>query len=134
MGTRGGDFFYPLCRNTLSVTKEAFPQARKRSECGPTFRDFFVFSHLTKLNFKFKLLASDSSTWLVFNFLVLNLLLLIFYNSGQNCLHLASVQSYLSLVENMVDLGADVDSKVSHAAAVALRLLSLIWQKLNFLI
>ncbi|XP_061700889.1 nuclear factor of kappa light polypeptide gene enhancer in B-cells inhibitor, alpha b [Syngnathoides biaculeatus] len=30
---------------------------------------------------------------------------------GQNCLHLASVHGFLSLVENLVDLGADVNSK-----------------------
>ncbi|XP_019731656.1 NF-kappa-B inhibitor alpha-like [Hippocampus comes] len=30
---------------------------------------------------------------------------------GQNCLHLASVYGFLSLVENLVDLGADVNSK-----------------------
>ncbi|XP_072221485.1 nuclear factor of kappa light polypeptide gene enhancer in B-cells inhibitor, alpha b [Leuresthes tenuis] len=32
------------------------------------------------------------------------------YN-GQNCLHLASVHGFLSLVEKMVDLGADVNAK-----------------------
>ncbi|KAM4543221.1 nuclear factor of kappa light polypeptide gene enhancer in B-cells inhibitor, alpha b [Odontesthes bonariensis] len=32
------------------------------------------------------------------------------YN-GQNCLHLASVHGFLSLVEKMVDLGADIDAK-----------------------
>lgn len=35
--------------------------------------------------------------------------------TGQNCLHLASVQGFLSLVENMVDLGADINAKVYDA-------------------
>ncbi|XP_057714998.1 nuclear factor of kappa light polypeptide gene enhancer in B-cells inhibitor, alpha b [Corythoichthys intestinalis] len=30
---------------------------------------------------------------------------------GQNCLHLASVHGFLSMVESLVDLGADVDAK-----------------------
>ncbi|XP_037096851.1 nuclear factor of kappa light polypeptide gene enhancer in B-cells inhibitor, alpha b [Syngnathus acus] len=30
---------------------------------------------------------------------------------GQNCLHLASLHGFLSLVENLVDLGADVNAK-----------------------
>lgn len=41
-------------------------------------------------------------------------LLLMFHFPGQNCLHLASVQGYLSLVENMVDLGADINAKVNN--------------------
>lgn len=36
----------------------------------------------------------------------------VFY-AGQNCLHLASVHGFLSLVENMVDLGADINAKVT---------------------
>lgn len=40
-------------------------------------------------------------------------LVLCFFPSGQNCLHLASLHGFLSLVENMVDLGADIDAKVS---------------------
>lgn len=48
-------------------------------------------------------------------FLVLSSeVLLVFHFPGQNCLHLASVQGYLSLVENMVDLGADINGKVNN--------------------
>ncbi|XP_069029101.1 nuclear factor of kappa light polypeptide gene enhancer in B-cells inhibitor, alpha b [Embiotoca jacksoni] len=43
------------------------------------------------------------------------------YN-GQNCLHLASVQGFLSLVEKMVDLGADVNAKEQHNGRGALHL------------
>lgn len=39
---------------------------------------------------------------------------LVFHFPGQNCLHLASVQGYLSLVESMVDLGADINAKVNN--------------------
>ncbi|XP_056283130.1 nuclear factor of kappa light polypeptide gene enhancer in B-cells inhibitor, alpha b [Pseudoliparis swirei] len=41
---------------------------------------------------------------------------------GQNCLHLASVQGFLSLVENMVDLGADINSKEQRNGRSALHL------------
>ncbi|XP_072313208.1 nuclear factor of kappa light polypeptide gene enhancer in B-cells inhibitor, alpha b isoform X2 [Eucyclogobius newberryi] len=41
---------------------------------------------------------------------------------GQNCLHLASVHSFLSLVENLVDLGADVDAKEQRSGRGALHL------------
>ncbi|XP_074548968.1 nuclear factor of kappa light polypeptide gene enhancer in B-cells inhibitor, alpha b [Halichoeres trimaculatus] len=41
---------------------------------------------------------------------------------GQNCLHLASVQGFLSLVENMVDLGADINSKEQRNGRGALHL------------
>lgn len=52
---------------------------------------------------------------LVKKFLVLgSKVLLMFHFPGQNCLHLASVQGYLSLVENMVDLGADINAKVNN--------------------
>ncbi|KAF0044642.1 hypothetical protein F2P81_003800 [Scophthalmus maximus] len=43
------------------------------------------------------------------------------YN-GQNCLHLAAVQGFLSLVENMVDLGVDVNAKEQHNGRGALHL------------
>ncbi|XP_004559368.3 nuclear factor of kappa light polypeptide gene enhancer in B-cells inhibitor, alpha b [Maylandia zebra] len=43
------------------------------------------------------------------------------YN-GQNCLHLASVQGFLSLVERLVDLGADIDAKEQHNGRSALHL------------
>lgn len=33
---------------------------------------------------------------------------------GQNCLHVASVQGFLSLVENLVNLGADINARVSE--------------------
>lgn len=36
---------------------------------------------------------------------------------GQNCLHLASVQGFLSLVENLVNLGADINAQVSPTPA-----------------
>lgn len=38
--------------------------------------------------------------------------------AGQNCLHLASVQGFLSLVERLVDLGADIDAKVTFTSSV----------------
>ncbi|XP_070698602.1 nuclear factor of kappa light polypeptide gene enhancer in B-cells inhibitor, alpha b [Pempheris klunzingeri] len=41
---------------------------------------------------------------------------------GQNCLHLASVQGFLSLVENMVDLGADINAKEQRNGRGALHL------------
>ncbi|XP_061897663.1 nuclear factor of kappa light polypeptide gene enhancer in B-cells inhibitor, alpha b [Entelurus aequoreus] len=41
---------------------------------------------------------------------------------GQNCLHLASVHSFLSLVENLVDLGADINSKEQRNGRSALHL------------
>ncbi|KAG7510134.1 NF-kappa-B inhibitor alpha [Solea senegalensis] len=45
------------------------------------------------------------------------------YNyDGQNCLHLASVHGFLSLVENMVELGADINSKEQHNGRSALHL------------
>ncbi|XP_023287323.1 NF-kappa-B inhibitor alpha [Seriola lalandi dorsalis] len=43
------------------------------------------------------------------------------YN-GQNCLHLASVHGFLSLVENMVELGADINAKEQHNGRSALHL------------
>ncbi|XP_053290113.1 nuclear factor of kappa light polypeptide gene enhancer in B-cells inhibitor, alpha b [Pleuronectes platessa] len=43
------------------------------------------------------------------------------YN-GQNCLHLASVHGFLSLVENMVELGADINAKEQHNGRGALHL------------
>uniref|UniRef100_A0A3Q3VTI5 NF-kappa-B inhibitor alpha n=1 Tax=Mola mola TaxID=94237 RepID=A0A3Q3VTI5_MOLML len=45
-----------------------------------------------------------------------------FNYQGQNCLHLASVQGFLSLVENMVDLGADINAKEQRNARSALHL------------
>lgn len=42
--------------------------------------------------------------------------------SGQNCLHLASVHGFLSLVERMVDLGADINAKEQHNGRGALHL------------
>lgn len=42
--------------------------------------------------------------------------------AGQNCLHLASVQGFLSLVENLVDLGADIDAQVKEAHTCTLAL------------
>ncbi|XP_039993937.1 nuclear factor of kappa light polypeptide gene enhancer in B-cells inhibitor, alpha b [Xiphias gladius] len=41
---------------------------------------------------------------------------------GQNCLHLASVHGFLSLVENMVELGADINAKEQHNGRGALHL------------
>ncbi|KAM3594463.1 uncharacterized protein V6R79_008361 [Siganus canaliculatus] len=41
---------------------------------------------------------------------------------GQNCVHLASVQGFSSLVESMVDLGADVDAKEQRNGRSALHL------------
>ncbi|XP_040916976.1 nuclear factor of kappa light polypeptide gene enhancer in B-cells inhibitor, alpha b isoform X1 [Toxotes jaculatrix] len=41
---------------------------------------------------------------------------------GQNCLHLASVHGFLSLVENMVELGADINAKEQHNGRSALHL------------
>ncbi|XP_074517101.1 nuclear factor of kappa light polypeptide gene enhancer in B-cells inhibitor, alpha b [Sebastes fasciatus] len=41
---------------------------------------------------------------------------------GQNCIHLASVQGFLSLVENMVDLGADINAKEQRNGRSALHL------------
>ncbi|KAM9842480.1 nuclear factor of kappa light polypeptide gene enhancer in B-cells inhibitor, alpha b [Aulostomus maculatus] len=41
---------------------------------------------------------------------------------GQNCLHLASVHGFLSLVENLVDLGADVNAKEQRNGRSALHL------------
>ncbi|KAF1375120.1 hypothetical protein PFLUV_G00236180 [Perca fluviatilis] len=41
---------------------------------------------------------------------------------GQNCLHLASVQGFLSLVENMVNLGADINAKEQRNGRSALHL------------
>uniref|UniRef100_A0A3P8RS06 NF-kappa-B inhibitor alpha n=1 Tax=Amphiprion percula TaxID=161767 RepID=A0A3P8RS06_AMPPE len=43
------------------------------------------------------------------------------YN-GQNCLHMASLHGFLSLVEKMVDLGADINSKEQHNGRSALHL------------
>uniref|UniRef100_A0A1A8IW72 NF-kappa-B inhibitor alpha n=1 Tax=Nothobranchius kuhntae TaxID=321403 RepID=A0A1A8IW72_NOTKU len=43
------------------------------------------------------------------------------YN-GQNCLHLASVNGFLSLVERMVDLGADINATEQHNGRSALHL------------
>lgn len=56
------------------------------------------------------------SPLVVKKFLVLSseVLPLVFHFPGQNCLHLASVQGYLSLIENMVDLGADINAKVNN--------------------
>ena len=31
---------------------------------------------------------------------------------GHNCLHLASINGYVSLVESLVQLGADIDAQV----------------------
>ncbi|XP_037551043.1 nuclear factor of kappa light polypeptide gene enhancer in B-cells inhibitor, alpha b [Nematolebias whitei] len=45
-----------------------------------------------------------------------------FNYNGQNCLHLASFHGFLSLVENMVDLGADIDAKEQHNGRGALHL------------
>ncbi|MEQ2218394.1 hypothetical protein XENOCAPTIV_002534 [Xenoophorus captivus] len=41
---------------------------------------------------------------------------------GQNCLHLASVHGFLSLVEKMVDLGADINAKEQHNGRNSLHL------------
>ncbi|KAM8833120.1 nuclear factor of kappa light polypeptide gene enhancer in B-cells inhibitor, alpha b [Synchiropus picturatus] len=41
---------------------------------------------------------------------------------GQNCLHLASVHGFLSLVENLVGLGADVNAKEQRNSRSALHL------------
>uniref|UniRef100_A0A8C4IBE0 NF-kappa-B inhibitor alpha n=1 Tax=Dicentrarchus labrax TaxID=13489 RepID=A0A8C4IBE0_DICLA len=41
---------------------------------------------------------------------------------GQNCLHLASVQGFLSLVESMVDIGADINAKEQRNGRSALHL------------
>lgn len=41
---------------------------------------------------------------------------------GQNCLHLASVHGFLSLVENLVNLGADIDAKEQRSGRGALHL------------
>ncbi|XP_050933959.1 ral GTPase-activating protein subunit alpha-1 isoform X6 [Lates calcarifer] len=41
---------------------------------------------------------------------------------GQNCLHLASIHGFLSLVENMVELGADINAKEQHNGRSALHL------------
>ncbi|KAK2826346.1 hypothetical protein Q5P01_020560 [Channa striata] len=43
------------------------------------------------------------------------------YN-GLNCLHLASVHGFLSLVESMVELGADINAKEQHNGRSALHL------------
>ncbi|XP_028298352.1 nuclear factor of kappa light polypeptide gene enhancer in B-cells inhibitor, alpha b [Gouania willdenowi] len=43
------------------------------------------------------------------------------YN-GQNCLHLASVHGFLSLVENLLDLGAHINAKEQHNGRGALHL------------
>ncbi|KAM9355601.1 nuclear factor of kappa light polypeptide gene enhancer in B-cells inhibitor, alpha b [Pholidichthys leucotaenia] len=43
------------------------------------------------------------------------------YN-GRNCLHLASVHGFLSLVEKLVELGADVNAKEQHNGRGALHL------------
>ncbi|XP_029350054.1 nuclear factor of kappa light polypeptide gene enhancer in B-cells inhibitor, alpha b [Echeneis naucrates] len=43
------------------------------------------------------------------------------YN-GMNCLHLASVYGFLSLVESMVSLGADINAKEQHNGRSALHL------------
>lgn len=51
-------------------------------------------------------------------------LFLMFSLAGQNCIHLASVQGFLSLVENMVDLGADINAKV-HTTYLYVRMHSL---------
>ncbi len=48
------------------------------------------------------------------NLMVVVKLATLMFFAGQNCLHLASVQGFLSLVENMVDLGANIDAKVSN--------------------
>ncbi|XP_028995042.1 nuclear factor of kappa light polypeptide gene enhancer in B-cells inhibitor, alpha b [Betta splendens] len=41
---------------------------------------------------------------------------------GLNCLHLASVHGFLSLVESMVELGADINAKEQHNGRSALHL------------
>nr|XP_020477648.1 NF-kappa-B inhibitor alpha [Monopterus albus] len=41
---------------------------------------------------------------------------------GQNCLHLASVHGFLSLVESMVELGADINAKEQRNGRSALHL------------
>ncbi|KAM7376663.1 hypothetical protein PAMP_006381 [Pampus punctatissimus] len=41
---------------------------------------------------------------------------------GQNCLHLASVYGFLSLVENLVDLGADINAREQRNGRSALHL------------
>lgn len=51
---------------------------------------------------------------------MLNVLFYVY--EGQNCLHLASFHGFLSLVENMVDLGADIDAKVSKVPGLKLSL------------
>lgn len=38
--------------------------------------------------------------------------LFLMFSAGLNCLHLASVHGFLSLVESMVGLGADINAKV----------------------
>uniref|UniRef100_A0A3P9JBG0 NF-kappa-B inhibitor alpha n=1 Tax=Oryzias latipes TaxID=8090 RepID=A0A3P9JBG0_ORYLA len=43
------------------------------------------------------------------------------YN-GQNCLHLASIYGFLLLVEKMVDLGADINTREQHNGRGALHL------------
>lgn len=52
----------------------------------------------------------------------LNIAMAAYNYHGQNCLHLASVHGFLSLVENLVDLGADVDAKEQRSGRGALHL------------
>lgn len=38
----------------------------------------------------------------------------VIFPAGLNCLHLASVHGFLSLVESLVELGADINAKVKR--------------------
>ncbi|XP_051908330.1 NF-kappa-B inhibitor alpha-like [Hippocampus zosterae] len=42
--------------------------------------------------------------------------------SGQNCLHIASIHGYISLVENLVGLGADINAQEQCSGRTALHL------------
>jgi NF-kappa-B inhibitor alpha len=44
--------------------------------------------------------------------------------SGHNCLHLASINGYLSMVESLVQLGADINAQVRfhHTGALMPRI------------
>lgn len=63
----------------------------------------------------FRLKVSRFAIGLIFQGLIWSQLLSLCCDGclpGQNCLHLASVQGFLSLVENLVNLGADINAQV----------------------
>ena len=52
-------------------------------------------------------MSHQRSSWIL-----TDLFLTFLFLTGHNCLHLASINGYISLVENLVQLGADINAQV----------------------